>query len=93
MLRPDGRIVVVGKAFGGPQAEIAIVRLLSNGTPDTSFSGDGRATIPIGSGDAIVADAALASGNKVVVGGFNGIGEFLVVRLTAAGALDTILQR
>jgi len=89
MVRPDGRIVVVGKTFGGPQAQIAIARLLPNGTPDTSFSGDGRATIPIGSGDAIAMDDALTTGNKVVVGGFKGDGEFLVVRLTAAGALDT----
>jgi uncharacterized delta-60 repeat protein len=89
MVRPDGKIVIVGKAFGGAQAEIAIVRLLSNGAPDTTFSGDGRATIPIGSVDAIVADAALATGNKVVVGGFNGNGDLMIVRLTAAGALDT----
>jgi len=89
MVRPDGKIVVVGKAFGGPQAEIAIVRLLSNGSPDTTFSGDGRATIPVGTLDAIVADAALAAGNKVVVGGFNGNGDLMIVRLTAAGALDT----
>jgi hypothetical protein len=47
LLQPDQKILAAGSAeFGG--YDFALVRLLSDGTPDPSFDGDGIVTTPIG---------------------------------------------
>src|SRR3954451_14646977 len=53
----DGSITVVGESitqqpFGANEHDFAVARYLSTGAPDTSFSGDGKATYNVGaSGD------------------------------------------
>ena len=47
-LQPDGKIVVGGAAEVAPgPGQFAIARLNPNGTPDTSFSGDGQEITPV----------------------------------------------
>jgi uncharacterized delta-60 repeat protein len=48
-LQPDGKLVAFGYENGGGNYRFAILRLNSNGTPDTGFGGNGRVFTPIGS--------------------------------------------
>jgi uncharacterized delta-60 repeat protein len=101
--QPNGRIVLCGAAAGDPALggrDFAFARLLANGTPDTSFSGDGKATVafdigPAGSRDDEVLRCILQPDGKIV-----GIGDAMldvagptrrmaVVRLNPDGSRDT----
>ena len=78
-IQPDGKIVVVGRDFahGGGSA---VARYNPNGSPDTSFSGDGKLTKQVGDGAAV---ALQADGKIVVVGGS------AISRYNPDGSLDT----
>ncbi|WP_254173281.1 DUF4347 domain-containing protein [Planktothrix pseudagardhii] len=84
VLQPDGKIVVVGR-LGYPNFnfDIAVVRYNSNGSLDTTFSGDGKLTTDLGgyeSGESV----ALQSDGKIIVGGSNQL-----LRYNSNGTLDT----
>ena len=96
-LQPDGKIVVAGFSWSGGDADVAVVRYTANGALDTSFDGDGIVTTDIGAGtgnDRGYAVAVQPDGKIVVAGRSNASttarqrDHFLVVRYTAAGALD-----
>ncbi len=77
----------------------AVARYNPNGTLDTSFGTRGRVTTDIGTGSADRANAVAidGSGNIVVAGrsssdGMNSNNDFVVVRDTSTGALDTGLD-
>jgi uncharacterized delta-60 repeat protein len=57
------------------------------GDLDTSFSGDGKLLMDFGGREAINAVARQSDGRIIAVGSLNG--DFLVIRFTSAGALDT----
>lgn len=90
-----GRIVVAGETTQYPvttnTSAVLVARLTSAGVPDTTFSGDGVATLAIGD-EVTVEDVAVLPGDGVVVaggaGGSSGT-DVLVARFTAAGAADT----
>jgi uncharacterized delta-60 repeat protein len=85
-LGPDGKIVVIGFVANGVDLDIAILQLLSNGQPDTSFDGDGKRTIALG--DSATGDAvAIEPDGKIVVAGTSS-GQMVVTRLTQTGAFD-----
>ncbi len=90
-LQPDGKILAGG--FSDSEAKLALVRLNTNGTPDTSFSGDGIVTSPVsGYAKAGVNALALQSDGKILAGGFAGNGSnyrFALARYTSGGALDS----
>jgi uncharacterized delta-60 repeat protein len=67
-LQSDGKLVVVGAAKVGGDYDFAIARLNGNGTPDTSFDGDGRLTTGFGGDEAATGVAILADGRIVVAG-------------------------
>jgi len=54
---PDGRIVQVGTAIDSMTTfgALTVTRLLANGAPDTSFSGDGKMLVDIAAVDAPIA--------------------------------------
>ena len=90
-LQPDGKILAAGNTSAGTQAAV-VVRLNANGTPDTSFDGDGRLTVP-GPGGNQVRDMLLQPDGKIVLAGFissdfAGGGVFRVTRLNADGTPD-----
>ena len=95
-IQSDGRIVVSGWAqgtFGGnPAHRIAVSRLLSNGTLDSSF-GSGGTTYVAPSSDIEEANSVAIQGDgKIVVGGLGRNGSFLdalFVRFNTDGSLDT----
>ena len=90
-LQSDGKIVVVGQAYTGAnaigtQTDFAVARYNANGTLDTGFSGDGKATLDFGSVDEAWAVAIDNNGKIVVVGDSE---DFALARYNADGTLDT----
>jgi uncharacterized delta-60 repeat protein len=94
LIQPDGKIVVVGTAGVGGDYDFAAARLNPDGTPDASFSGDGKTSINFGwDQDDQCFDAALqADGKLVMVGGTEGLvlhdEDFALARLRIDGSLD-----
>jgi uncharacterized delta-60 repeat protein len=86
-IQPDGRIVM----GGGSGNNFAVVRLYSNGTLDTTFSGDGRQTTNFGGDDHSRALALQPDGRIVAVGhkGTAGNSYFAVARYNSDGSPDT----
>jgi uncharacterized delta-60 repeat protein len=86
LVQPDGKIVVAGYT----DTDELVVRLNANGTPDTSFDGDGKVALEFGAaayGNAV----ALAPDGKIVVAGYvydADDPDLTVARLLANGTPD-----
>ncbi|MGI4760329.1 MAG: IPT/TIG domain-containing protein [Janthinobacterium lividum] len=85
-IQPDNKILISGAIYGPNGRQQSIVRLLTNGSLDYSFS-------PVGSGlnSAVQAMAVQPDGKVVVAGNFNeynGLVHNYVARLNADGTLD-----
>jgi uncharacterized delta-60 repeat protein len=81
----DGKLVVLGWTF--PGGGMWLVRLNVDGSPDTSFDGDGRKPLPLATGDIGFDLLVQPDGKLVLIGGGEGSG-FLVTRLTPDGSFD-----
>jgi uncharacterized delta-60 repeat protein len=87
-IQDDDKIVVVGTTSDATPSDIAVVRYLSNGQLDTTFSGDGIAVINPGADDEGRA-VAIQTDGQIVVAGFCD-GDFVVLRINKTdGSLDT----
>ena len=98
-IQPDGKIVVAGfsDGLGGAgEADFLVVRYNTDGSRDTSFSGDGRINFSFGP-DLTGVDrggaVALQADGKIVVAGMTDAGggnvnNFAVARLLPNGELD-----
>jgi uncharacterized delta-60 repeat protein len=89
-LQPDGKIVVAGTS----SFNFALVRYNADGSLDTTFDGDGKATTDIGANDAGVS-IILQPDGKILVAGHSYSGsdnDFALVRYNADGSLDTTLD-
>jgi len=88
-VQPDGKILGGGTAGG----EFALVRYLSDGTPDGSFGGgDGQVTTSFQDvGGATGNDMALQPDGRIVMAGYAGATsfDFAAARYNADGSLDT----
>ncbi|MFD5859339.1 calcium-binding protein [Streptomyces chartreusis] len=85
-LQPDGKIVMVGYA-GESFFDFAVARYNPDGSPDTTFSGDGKLTTDLGGynwGEAV----AVQSTGRIVVGG-QSADRFALVRYNVDGSRDT----
>jgi uncharacterized delta-60 repeat protein len=105
LAQPDGKILLIGSVSApaansnGPQQSVmALARLNADGTPDQTFGTGGKATVGLHLGTTIdlehLSAAVLQSDGRIVaVGGATtgsgGMGEWLVVRFTPTGQLDT----
>ena len=49
-IQDDGKVVVAGYSDGGGTEDMAVARVTTGGILDTTFSGDGKATVNFGSG-------------------------------------------
>lgn len=92
-VQPDGKVVVVGEKWTSAGRDLAIARYNTNGSLDTTFSGDGKQVVNVRALDQAVA-VAIQTDGKIVVGGqtCNADGtscDVAVVRLNANGNLDT----
>ncbi|MCK9408914.1 MAG: T9SS type A sorting domain-containing protein, partial [Bacteroidetes bacterium] len=92
VITSEEKIVVGGDYSNGTNSDYAAVRYNSNGTLDTTFSGDGKATAAIGAGDDEGRGVAVQSDGKVIVIGATDNGtdmDFGIVRFNSNGTLDT----
>jgi uncharacterized delta-60 repeat protein len=85
LAQPDSKIVVVGNP--GLSEVITVTRLNPNGSPDTTFNGDGTATIDFGPGGDRASSAVLQPDGKIVIAGTAQAG-VAVARLNANGSPD-----
>jgi uncharacterized delta-60 repeat protein len=88
-IQADGKIVVTGGSDGG----LTVLRFLVDGSPDTAFSGDGRAS-DTGIGFATPTAIAIADSGAIGVAGSRQAvpgdeTQMVIARLTASGTFDT----
>ncbi len=91
-VQPDGKILVGGQASDGTSNDFVLARYNTDGTLDTSFSGDGMVTNAIGSGNDVVRSVTVQADGKILVAGYSSNGtnyDFALVRYNADGTLDT----
>ena len=92
-LQNDGKIVLGGFAFTGASFDFAAARYNADGTLDTTFSGDGKATVDLGTNSSDTGySMTLQADNKILIAGWSDAGgnnDFALVRLNTDGALDT----
>ena len=92
--QPDGKLIMSGYAINsaGTDADIAIARLNTDGSFDSSFNGSGKVVASIGLGVDYGTCGALQSDNKILVGAATSIGSvsrFGILRLTPSGQMDS----
>jgi uncharacterized delta-60 repeat protein len=92
--QPD-KVVVAGHAHVGSSTVFAVVRFLLDGSLDTTFDGDGKATAAITGADfgrGLILQGGGLVPRKIVVGGYSfegSVGKFSAVRFNSDGSLDT----
>ncbi|MBK8966457.1 MAG: T9SS type A sorting domain-containing protein [Lewinellaceae bacterium] len=82
-LQPDGKILVAGQSEQALDAQLALLRYNSDGSPDNSFGTSGQAPSSTGS----VSSIALQPDGKILTGG-NADGDFRLTRFLSNGNLD-----
>jgi uncharacterized delta-60 repeat protein len=90
-LQADGKILVAGYSQGISNTDFSLIRLNANGSLDTSFDGDAKVIIPVGTGGDTGNAMTLQADGKILAAGFsvNGGGiDFSLIRLNADGSLD-----
>ncbi len=90
-IQSDGKIVAVGYAGNGLNADVAVVRYNIDGSLDTTFDGDGRVMIDVAQGNDQGRSVAIQPDGKIVVAGyaFNGSNsDIVLIRLEANGSRD-----
>jgi uncharacterized delta-60 repeat protein len=93
LLQGDGKIVVAGLSNG----DFTLARYNPDGSLDTSFSGDGKAHIRLGSHGDHAPSVALQADGKLVVAGYSldavsggpSSDDFSILRFNADGSLDS----
>ncbi len=89
-IQPDGRIVVAGYADTSP-ADIMVLRLTPNGSPDLSFGSGGFVRFGISNDTDIAEKVLIEPSGKIVLAGYSYVGgdwDFAAARLNPDGSLD-----
>jgi uncharacterized delta-60 repeat protein len=93
-VQADGKPVIAGSATHGGVILLAVARLRTDGTPDPTFSGDGRAKIAFGAsteqeawGVTIMDDGRILAAGWANVGGAHG-DDFALAMFRSNGTLD-----
>jgi uncharacterized delta-60 repeat protein len=89
-LQADGKIIVAGSSNNA----FALVRYNSNGSLDTTFSGDGKLTTNIGTSYDYASAVTLQADGKILVAGYSfdsvtGFSDVVIARYNRNGSLDT----
>jgi uncharacterized delta-60 repeat protein len=91
-IQSDGKIVAAG--FGAATGyDFFLTRYNTNGSPDTTFDGDGKVTFPgLGSNDNRANSVVIQGDGKIVAAGctscFSSASDFALVRYNSNGSLD-----
>jgi uncharacterized delta-60 repeat protein len=90
--RADGTVLAAGTAWVDGQRQFAVARFLGNGQPDTTFGTTGRVLLNPGQiGLEPLSMVVRPDGRILIAGGLSGAGgqnDFVVMGLTATGAVD-----
>ncbi len=96
VVQPDGKIVTVGRAwYNTSRPAFGLARFNTDGSLDTTFSGDGSLVTPpapAGWGE-YATDVALTAGGKIVVVGYTMVGSVSAARYLSNGDLDISFSR
>ncbi len=84
-IQPNGKIVAVGEAEIQGNKQFGVVRLNPNGTLDSSFAGDGKATVDWGDK---ATGVALQSSGQILVVGYSNNGHSKLAQFNVNGTLD-----
>ena len=84
VLQPDGKILLAGTS----NADFSVVRLNSNGSLDDSFDNDGKLVLLVPGSDDGVRSVTLQSDGKILLAGWYGYSNSLIVRLNSDGSMD-----
>ncbi len=90
-LQPDGKIVAVGHTHTLSNDDFIMARYNADGSLDTSFNADGKASLDFAGGFDYAFGAAVQPDGKVLVAGsasVDGSYDFALARLDPDGALD-----
>jgi uncharacterized delta-60 repeat protein len=92
-IQGDGKIVVAGFSYNdaGTITSFALVRYNTDGTLDSTFSGDGKVTTTVGDTANRSYSIVIQGDGKIVVAGYSvtsGDYEFAIVRYNTDGTLD-----
>ncbi len=89
-VQPDGKIVAGGYASNGNDADFAVARYNSDGSPDSSFDGDGKQTTDFGYFDNAYS-LAITSEGKIVLAGSTTFepNHFAIARYNSDGSADS----
>ncbi|MEJ7588311.1 MAG: T9SS type A sorting domain-containing protein [Ferruginibacter sp.] len=85
-IQVDGKIVSAGRTWNGTDFDFAIARFNSNGTPDNTFSEDGKIITDFGGTDDAVSVVVQPDGKIVVAG--NSDSRFAICRFNPNGSTD-----
>jgi uncharacterized delta-60 repeat protein len=85
-IQADGKIVAAGLTWDGSNYDFAVVRYNTNGSPDSTFSNDGKLITDFGARDEAVSIAVQPDGKIVVAG--NSDTQFAIARYNTDGGLD-----
>lgn len=94
-LQADGKILVAGSASNGTNDDFALVRYTAGGVLDTSFGTGGKVITSIRTNHDEAHAVAVQADGKILVAGWsedtsaNAYRDFVLVRYTSAGALDS----
>lgn len=94
VIQSDGKIVVVGSSAPSNvtgSVDFAVARYNTDGTLDSSFSGDGKVTTAVGSGVDFARNVALQADQSLVISGFSEVNSrdgTGLARYTPGGVLD-----
>jgi uncharacterized delta-60 repeat protein len=94
-LQGDDKILVAGSSNQGSGNDFAVARLNWDGSPDTSFNGDGQLVLDLGGDDiargiAVQGNLAIGGGGKIILAGEqHGQGMALVSLNATDGSLNT----
>jgi len=83
---------VTGTRHNGTNYDVAVARYCIDGTIDPTFGVGGVEITPIGTGEDVAFDVAVAADGKIVVAGYSSNGtdyDVAVLRHTTDGTLDT----
>ncbi len=89
-IQPDGKILAGGSVSNGPTIQFAVMRFLSNGSPDASFGNNGLVTLVVGT-YAYLKDILIQPNGQIVLAGeamINGDFDFALARYNSNGTLD-----
>jgi uncharacterized delta-60 repeat protein len=91
LIQPDGKIVTAGVVNPWSWGDFAIFRCLPDGSPDSSFNGDGWVEVAIGPADDELTGLARQADGKLVVAGYALVApdtNIIVMRLNTDGTAD-----